>query len=100
MNARAALRLTLSTALVGGGLTALAPTVAQAAEGTAEVVASWSTSTGAWAGAPSPDPSGITYFGGQLVISDAEVEEIPALYKDVNIFYASLTGAPDPAKGW
>jgi len=100
MNASRALRASLVAALVGGGLTVLTPTAAQAGVGTATVVNQWSTSTGAWASKPSPDPSGITYSGGKLVISDGEVEEIPALYKGANIFYASLTGTPDPAKAW
>ena len=100
MDAPKALRFALATALVGGAMAALAPSAAQGAVGTASVVNRWSTSTGAWATKPSPDPSGITYRGGQLVISDGEVDEIPALYEGANIFYASLTGAPDPAKAW
>jgi hypothetical protein len=100
MNLSRALRASLVAALVGGGLTVLTPTAAQGAAVAATVVNRWSTSTGAWAGKPSPDPSGITYSGGKLIISDGEVEEIPALYKGVNIFYSSLTGTPDAAKAW
>jgi hypothetical protein len=100
MNMSRALRASLVTALVGGGLTVLTPGAAQGAAVPATVVRQWSTSTGAWANLPSPDPSGITYGGGKLIISDGEVEEIPALYKGANIFYASLTGTPDPAKAW
>jgi hypothetical protein len=100
MHASRTLRASLVAALVVGGLTVLTPTAAQAGVGTATVVNRWSTSTGAWSTKPSPDPSGITYGGGKLIISDGEVEEIPALYKGANIFYASLTGAPDHAKAW
>jgi hypothetical protein len=100
MNVSRPLRLTLAAALLGGGVVALAPTAAQGAAVAATVVNSWSTSTGAWAGQSSPDPSGITYSGGKLIISDGEVDEIKSLYKGVNIFYSSLTGTPDPAKAW
>jgi hypothetical protein len=100
MNVSRALRSSLATALLGCGAVALTPTAAQGAAVAATVVNSWSTSTGAWAGQPSPDPSGITYSGGKLIISDGEVEEIKALYTGVNIFYSSLTGTPDPAKAW
>src|SRR5687767_15010601 len=99
MNLSRALRASLATALLGGGVVALTPTAAQAGEGTATVVRSWSTSTGAWATKPSPDPSGITYKGTQLVISDGEVEETEH-YQGANIFYASRTGTPAPAKAW
>ena len=100
MNMSRVLRASLVAALVGGGLTVLTPTAAQGAAGAATVVNRWSTSTGAWATKPSPDPSGITYSGGKLIISDGEVEEMPALYKGANIFYSSLTGTPDHAKAW
>jgi hypothetical protein len=100
MTVSRALRVTLVAALVGGGLTVLTPTAAQGAAVGATVVRKWSTSTGAWATKPSPDPSGITYSGSQLIISDGEVDEIPALYKGANIFYSSLTGTPDHAKAW
>jgi hypothetical protein len=100
MNASRALRASLVAALVGSGLSVLTPTTAQGAVVAADVVRKWSTSTGAWSTKPSPDPSGITYSGGQLIISDGEVDEMPALYKGANIFYSSLTGAPDHAKAW
>ncbi len=43
---------------------------------------------------PSPDTSGITYeaSSGLLVISDGEVEELPALYTGFNIFETDLSG--------
>ncbi len=42
---------------------------------------------------PSPDPSGVGYdpVSGRLIISDAEVEEMP-IYAGKNIFETSLTG--------
>jgi DNA-binding beta-propeller fold protein YncE len=45
---------------------------------------------------PSPDPSGITYnpATNRLIISDGEVDEISSLFTGKNVFYASLTGAP------
>jgi hypothetical protein len=99
MNVSRALRVTLVGVLLGGAVTVLTSTAAQGAEVSATVVSRWPTST--WAD-PSPDPSGITYNSGtdQLIISDAEVEEIPTLYHGKNIFYASRTGVPDTAKGW
>jgi len=57
----------------------------------------------------SPDPSGITYDSetGRLVVSDAEVDEMPALFTGKNIWTTSLAGAvettgttlTDPVKG-
>ncbi len=43
---------------------------------------------------PSPDSSGITYeaTNGLLVISDGEVEELPALFTGENIFETDLSG--------
>jgi uncharacterized protein YjiK len=43
---------------------------------------------------PSPDSSGITYeaTSGLLVISDGEVEELPALFTGENIFETDLSG--------
>src|SRR4029453_4344123 len=42
---------------------------------------------------PSPDPSGITYWPAKntLVVSDAEVDEMP-IFANANIFESSLTG--------
>jgi hypothetical protein len=48
--------------------------------------------TSAWS-PPSPDPAGITYWQGQLVVFDSEVEEIPALFAGANVFYATPAGA-------
>ena len=43
---------------------------------------------------PSPDPAGAAYNSatGRLLISDSEVNEIPALYTGVNVFDATLQG--------
>ena len=43
---------------------------------------------------PSPDPSGITYLPttGLLWVSDGEVDEIPALFAEVNLFGITLPG--------
>jgi hypothetical protein len=43
---------------------------------------------------PSPDPSGITYIPttNLLWISDGEVDEMPALYEQVNLFGVTLAG--------
>jgi hypothetical protein len=90
------LRGGLAVALVSGVMTVAAPADAQAATVTAALVANRSTSN--WT-IPSPDPSGITYANGQLVLSDGEVDEMP-LYRNVNIFYSSLTGQQDTARGW
>ena len=42
----------------------------------------------------SPDPAGITYLpdSGKLLVSDSEVEELPALYQGVNLWTSTLTG--------
>ena len=42
----------------------------------------------------SPDPSGITYWPARkaLVVVDGEVEEMPNLFKGVNVWQSSLTG--------
>lgn len=44
--------------------------------------------------ASSPDPSGIAYIpqSNTVMISDGEVDEIPALYTGKNLFQSSLTG--------
>lgn len=44
---------------------------------------------------PSPDPSGIAFLNNRnhLLLSDAEVDEMPALFTDANLFESSLTGA-------
>jgi len=44
---------------------------------------------------PSPDPAGITYFApfNTLLISDSEVNEIPALFTGVNLFESTLSGS-------
>jgi hypothetical protein len=43
---------------------------------------------------PSPDPSGITYLPttGLLWVSDGEVDEIPALFANANLFGVTLAG--------
>jgi uncharacterized protein YjiK len=43
---------------------------------------------------PSPDPMGITYLAdsNRLLLSDSEVEEIPALFTGVNLFEFTLAG--------
>ena len=99
MRSSTALRLALSSALVGGATVVLTPATAQAASLTATLVANHSTSTGGWATKPAPDPAGITWDAarGRLVLSDSEVDEMP-LYKGTNIYYSSLKGAP--AGGW
>ena len=92
------LRVTLTTAMVGGGVLAALPSTAWAAT-SATLVATHSTA--AW-GVPSPDPAGITYdpANHRLVISDSEVDEMP-LYKGTNIFFASLTGQQTATNvGW
>jgi hypothetical protein len=87
-----ALSLTVVPALVGVGLAVVAPATASAASLSATLVNTVNTS--AWA-KPSPDPSGITYNSdtGQLIISDAEVDELPLLYKGENLFRSTLAGA-------
>jgi hypothetical protein len=84
------LRLTVVPALVGVGLTMVAPASASAAAVSATLVHTRLTST--WP-APSPDPSGITYNSttGQLIISDAEVDEMP-LFEGKNLFVSTLAG--------
>jgi hypothetical protein len=86
-----ALRLGLIAALVSGVLTVLLPAPAGAAAVTAAVVHTRWIST--WP-VPSPDPSGITYDSttGRLIISDAEVDEMP-LYQGKNLFVSTLAGA-------
>jgi hypothetical protein len=44
---------------------------------------------------PSPDPSGIAYIPGtnRLLVSDAEVDEIPTLFQGSNLFESSITGS-------
>ena len=44
---------------------------------------------------PSPDPAGITYntISAKLLISDSEVEEIPTLFANANLFEATVTGS-------
>lgn len=43
---------------------------------------------------PSPDPAGVTYIDtlGRLLLSDSEVNEIPALFTGDNLFESSLNG--------
>ena len=43
---------------------------------------------------PSPDPSGLAYNpnDGTLIMSDGEVDEMPSLYVERNIFVVTLTG--------
>jgi hypothetical protein len=68
-----------------------------AADGTtATVVAVTQTST--WF-RPSPDPSGLTYMRGadRLVVTDAEVEEMP-LWRGRNVWFTGLDGWP--TGGW
>jgi hypothetical protein len=99
MNVFRVLRLTLAVALVTGAMTVARPAVAEGANVTATLVATRSTST--WT-KPSPDPSGITFANGSLIISDGEVDEMP-LYQNVNVFYSSLTGQQSSAQvamGW
>lgn len=52
------------------------------------------TSTADWP-SPSPDPTGLTFMRsrGRLLVSDAEVDEIPRLWKRNNLFVASRHGA-------
>jgi uncharacterized protein YjiK len=100
MNISRTLRVTLATTLLGGGVVALTPTVAQAAEVTATLVATRPTGTN-WSRSV-PDPSGITYDPGrnQLVLSDGEVDEMPALYEGANIFRSTLTGQEVSTMAW
>lgn len=94
---RAALLAAL-TAVGGAGLTLLTPAVANAASVSATLVNTVDTSVWAY---PSPDPSGITYntATGNFIISDSEVDEIPALYKGRNLFVATRAGAQLPQGG-
>jgi hypothetical protein len=84
-------RSCLALALAAGVVTVMAPATAQAAQLSASLVHTRSTST--WQ-APSPDPAGITWNPSteQLIISDSEVDEMP-LYKGTNLFLSSRTGA-------
>jgi hypothetical protein len=93
-------RIALVAALVGGGLGALPPAVAQGAVGTVDATLVKTTWTGGpnsdWVH-PSPDPSGITYNSvtGRLIISDGEVEETNLsyhVYMGTNLYVASLDG--------
>jgi hypothetical protein len=92
--------LTLATTLLGGGVVALTPTVAQAAEVTATLVATRPTGTN-WSRSV-PDPSGITFDPGrnQLVLSDGEVDETSALYEGANVFRSTLTGQEVSNLAW
>ena len=98
-----ALRLMVATAMVGGGMTALAPGTASAAAVNATVANVIDTS--AWP-VPSPDPSGITWDSvtDRLIVSDAEIDEMP-LYADRNIYVSSRAGVQDARRfattvGW
>ena len=60
--------------------------------------------TALWAlSPPSPDSTGITYIThkAELLVSDSEVNEIPAIFNvfGVNLFPLSLFGAPVPSAG-
>lgn len=61
---------------------------AQAANVSATLVKT--TQTSAWS-PPSPDPSGIAFWRGHLVISDGEVDEM-SIYAGANIFEAGTNG--------
>jgi DNA-binding beta-propeller fold protein YncE len=77
-------------------LVAFAPRVA-AASGSSTVATAASTirlvKTYQWS-PPSPDPTGLTYRAstGRLIVSDAEVDEMRALWKHANVFEAALGG--------
>jgi hypothetical protein len=44
---------------------------------------------------PSPDPTGVAYLSssGRLLVSDSEVDEMPRLFKGVNVFESTATGS-------
>jgi hypothetical protein len=75
--------------VVSGVVVLLDPAKATGADLTATLVASRPTS--GWA-QPSPDPSGIVWTGEHLIISDSEVDEMPALDHGTSLFRVSLTG--------
>lgn len=83
--------LLLLTALVFG-LAAMASPVATARPLSAVSLVN-TIYTSRWSPA-SPDPSGITYWPARkaLVVVDGEVEEMPNLFKGVNVWQTSLTG--------
>ena len=92
-----ALRLIVAPAVVGVGLSLVAPATANAAPVTATLVNV--VRTDLWP-VPSPDPSGITYnrTTGQLIISDAEVDEMP-IFQGKNLFVSTLGGTQVPPGG-
>jgi hypothetical protein len=85
------LAVVVVAALVCAGVTTLATGDAEAAALTASLVRTVDTS--AWT-TPSPDPAGITYDAAhnRLVLSDSEVDEMPLLYQDRNVFFSTLDG--------
>jgi hypothetical protein len=89
MSVARALCLSLALTVVSGAVVLLDPADAAGADLTATLVASRPTS--GWA-QPSPDPSGIVWTGQHLIISDPEVDEMPALYSGTSLFRAGLTG--------
>lgn len=89
MTVARALRLGLAVTVVSGAVVVLDPADAAGADLTATLVASRPTS--GWAH-PSPDPSGIVWTGEHLIISDSEVDEMPALDHGISLFRVSLTG--------
>ena len=89
MTAARAVRLSLAITVVSGAVVLLDPAEAAGSDLTATLVASRPTS--GWA-QPSPDPSGIVWTGEHLIISDSEVDEMPALDHGTSLFRVSLTG--------
>ena len=89
----------LVPAAAAAAFAVLVPIVASAAPATGAPVVAASASTVrlvrtfAWS-PPSPDPTGLTYRSstGRLIVSDAEVDEIRALWKHANVFETSTTG--------
>lgn len=86
-------------ALVAGPFMALSPATLEAEAAGSFVAVLVQTIDTSLFSPPSPDPSGIVYLGAtdRLLISDSEVNEIPALFTGNNVYVITLTGPPpDP----
>ena len=82
---------TATASLIASVSLAATPSPAAAADPRATLVRT--TNTFAWA-SPSPDPSGIAYNSrtDRLIVVDGEVDEIPALFENVNLWEATRAG--------
>jgi sugar lactone lactonase YvrE len=87
-------RAALTAVAVLGALSTGVLPAARAAAPTVSAELLSTTKTSEWR-SPSPDPTGLTLIRStnRLIVSDAEVEEIPRLWKGGNLFTASRRGA-------